>query len=98
MSIDIKKRLQGYQTYSPLRDYKIENYDFVFNKKETEQQVLNNFQFSIESGEWIKNTKSIEILNFVRNLNNVPREPDWYRHTAVNRTVVGSNPTLGARN
>lgn len=77
ISIDVKKRLQTYQTYSPYRDYKISSYDFVFDKRSTEKCLLKNFGLSIEAGEWIKNSDAADIMKFIRNSNNIPNEPSW---------------------
>lgn len=67
MSVDIKKRLRSYQTYSPYRDYKIKRYEFVFNRREVEQTIINTFNKSLEAGEWFKNTEADRIIQFIEN-------------------------------
>lgn len=66
MSVDIKKRLASYQTYSPFRDYKISNYEFVFNRRDMEYRTKEKFNISIEAGEWYKISDTAKIMNYVR--------------------------------
>jgi hypothetical protein len=75
MSSNVDKRLAGYQTYSPLRDYKRVHYEFVLNKRQTEKDILNKFNYSLENGEWIKNTSVEEIIAYVNS--KIPRVPSW---------------------
>lgn len=75
MSVDVKKRLSNYQTYSPYRDYKLTNYEFVFNRRETEKSVLNEFNLSLEAGEWFKDVQALDVMSKIRN--NIPTEPFW---------------------
>lgn len=66
MSVDTKKRLAAYQTYSPFRDYKLHNYEFVFNRRDTEYVAKQKFNISIESGEWYKAVEADKVMKFMR--------------------------------
>jgi hypothetical protein len=66
MSVDVRKRIANYQTYSPFRDYKMQNYEFVFNRREMESLVKQQFSISLEAGEWLKDVQASEIISYVR--------------------------------
>jgi len=65
MTINVKERLSKYQTYSPFRDYKVEAYEFVFNRRETEAFVKDKFKLSIEAGEWISGIKASQVIKSI---------------------------------
>lgn len=75
MSSNVEKRLAGYQTYSPLRDYYRVHYEFVLNKRQTEKDILTKFNHSIESGEWLKDTSVESIIEYINK--SIPRKPSW---------------------
>lgn len=66
ISYDVVKRLSSYQTYSPLRDYKIEGYDFLLDKKGAEKYLLSKYQIDSDLGEWISKDKSDYILSDIK--------------------------------
>jgi len=73
---NLKARLSGYQTYSPYRDYSVDYYDFVLDKRKLERSLLDNLSLSLtDEGEWVSNTKSKDIINLVRNT--IPTLPTW---------------------
>jgi hypothetical protein len=57
MTVDTEKRLQTYQTYDPFRKFYIVRYEFVLDRRQTESAILNSFNISLESGEWVKRNK-----------------------------------------
>ena len=62
MTIDLDTRLATYQTYDPFRKFKVKHYEFVLNRRLTEDKILNSFNVDIENGEWIKKTDAIALL------------------------------------
>lgn len=62
MTINIKQRLDVYQTYDPYRRFKIEKYDFVLNRLSKEKEFLTHPDIYNESGEWVSVENSIEIF------------------------------------
>lgn len=50
-SIDVKKRINSYQSYSPFRDFKLENYYFSHNRFKEEFEYHSSMNFE---GEWCK--------------------------------------------
>lgn len=54
MTINIKQRLEIYQTYDPFRQFKIHKYDFVLNRFLVEKEFLSHPNIFNEQGEWIK--------------------------------------------
>lgn len=42
MTLDVIERLEQYQTYDPYRQFKIEKYNFVLNRRFKEKQILNH--------------------------------------------------------
>lgn len=40
MTIDLDDRIKSYQTYSPLKDFKVEKYNFVLNRRREEKELL----------------------------------------------------------
>ena len=54
MTINLKQRLEVYQTYDPYRRFKVRKYDFVLDRCLTEKQILSNSNLFNEQGEWIK--------------------------------------------
>lgn len=69
MSSDPKTRLANYQTYSPLRDYKLIHWSFWFNAREAEKMLHNSFPKRIN--EWVVLDRSVdEILADFNKLSN----------------------------
>lgn len=54
MTTDVKNRLSAYQTYDPLKRYKIEMYKFVEDRRAYESSLLEEFGDSILNGEWLQ--------------------------------------------
>lgn len=50
---NMENRLKVYQTYDPLRRYKIEHYKFVEDARQKEKEFLEIFSLNISKGEWI---------------------------------------------
>lgn len=40
MTVDLDRRIQQYQTYSPYRDYKVHKYEFVLDRRAQERYIL----------------------------------------------------------
>lgn len=69
MSSDPKTRLGNYQTYSPLRDYKLIHWSFWFNAREAEKMLHNSFPERLN--EWVVLDRGVdEILSEFNNLSN----------------------------
>jgi len=62
MTTNIEARLRTYQTYDPHRSFKIESYQFVLDRRECENMLLNKFKLDIVKGEWVTNESVIDIL------------------------------------
>lgn len=62
MTLDVIERLEQYQTYDPYRQFKIEKYNFVLNRRFKEKQILNHPDLFKEQGEWIKKENSEKIF------------------------------------
>ena len=61
---NMKARLNSYQTYDPLRRFKVDHYKFVENARQKEREFLEIFSFDIAKGEWIS-SKDVETLKEV---------------------------------
>ena len=71
MTIDLETRLNSYQTYDPYRQFTVEHYEFVLDRRYTETKILNSFHVDVENGEWIKRPKATTIfLDIIKN--NIP--------------------------
>lgn len=57
MTVDMDARLAQYQTYDPYRRFSVLRYEFVLNRRRTEEKILNSFSLSLENGEWVKKNK-----------------------------------------
>lgn len=68
MTVDIKKRLSSYQTCDPYRRYKIDHYDFVLDRKQTERHLLSKFSCFSEQGEWVSAEVGNMFLKEIKNL------------------------------
>lgn len=68
MTLDINSRLNQYQTYDPYRQFKVEHYEFVLNRRLMEKKILNSFSIEIENGEWVKREKAKEAFLLICNL------------------------------
>jgi hypothetical protein len=55
-------RLRAYQTYDPLRRYKVDHYRVVEDAKEEETYYLNHHQISLAKGEWVYKEKVKELF------------------------------------
>lgn len=63
---DLAMRLRSYQTYDPLKRFKVKHYEFVLNKRSVEKKVLNSMHVKIENGEWIRKLDSNLFLSLVK--------------------------------
>lgn len=59
---NLDTRLATYQTYDPLRRYKVEHYKFALDMRKKEAEILEKFKIDIVKGEWINNTQVKEIF------------------------------------
>lgn len=50
---DLIKRLSVYQTYDPMRRYKVDRYIFVDDASSAEKLILTKYKSNIASGEWL---------------------------------------------
>lgn len=53
MTTDVHNRLSAYQTYDPLKRYKIEMYKFVEDRRAYESSLLGEFGDAVSNGEWL---------------------------------------------
>lgn len=70
MTVDLEQRLNSYQTYDPMRRFKVEHYEFVIDRRLTETKILNSFKVDVEKGEWIKRPSATTIFYDI--INNIP--------------------------
>jgi hypothetical protein len=59
---DLDKRLSTYQTYDPHRQFKVEHYRFVEDKRLEEKRILQQYQTDLSKGEWITTEKLSDIF------------------------------------
>ena len=52
MTVNPASRLASYQTYSPLRDFKLEHYQFSSNRREAEKKLHKLLEATKVAGEW----------------------------------------------
>ncbi len=74
MTIDLDERLKSYQTYSPLRDYKVEKYAFVQDRRAIEKELLNlvpDYQ-----SEWVDISNKDSIYDYLNKVN-------YKKHTKI---------------
>lgn len=62
MTQDVYKRLASYQTYDPLRRYKIEHYKFVLDKRAEEKRILELYKKDLAKGEWVNSLEVKQIF------------------------------------
>ncbi len=62
MTLDVHDRLSAYQTYDPYRQFSLVKYEFVLDKKLTEQRLLGHPDSCRELGEWVKRDRAIELF------------------------------------
>lgn len=55
MTTDLDARLKNYQTYDPLKRYKVEHYSFVTNRRDIEKELLDKYRVDLSTGEWVSN-------------------------------------------
>lgn len=65
---DMKSRLNSYQTYDPLKRYKIEHYVFCPDSRNQEKIILENFGIDIVRGEWINIDSALKIFNKIHSI------------------------------
>jgi hypothetical protein len=71
MTIDLNTRLSQYQTYDPFRAFKVENYDFVLNRRLVERMVIEEFKIDLDKGEWISKATTEEVRKFLVHHNSI---------------------------
>lgn len=62
MTMDLTRRLNQYQTYDPFKQFKVDHYEFVLDRKFIEKRILNSFNVVVESGEWIIKNQAIDVF------------------------------------
>ncbi len=62
MTVDLDARLNSYQTYDPLKRFKVKHYEFVLNRRHTEERILKSYHLDLESGEWVKQKNCINVF------------------------------------
>ena len=62
MTVDLDSRINSYQTYDPLKRFKVKHYEFVLNRRHTEERILKSFHLDLESGEWVKKKNCIDVF------------------------------------
>lgn len=72
MTLDIKKRLSQFQTYDPFQRFYVKHYDFVLDRKAAEKKMLCASGVSIENGEWICNTDSLNLIRQAGDKEQIP--------------------------
>lgn len=70
ITVDLDKRLQTYQTYSPFRDFKVKHYEFVLDRRLAEKSLLNSGLVESRKGEWVRLQDWSSLLDLVRSINN----------------------------
>lgn len=65
MTIDLNTRLSCYQTYDPLRQYHVVQYDFVLQRKLVEKQILNHELAFQETGEWLEKKNALNLFDSI---------------------------------
>ncbi len=53
MTKNLVNRLRSYQTYDPMKRYKVEHYRVVENAREEERYYLTHYKINIAKGEWV---------------------------------------------
>lgn len=64
VSVNINKRLSTYQTGDPLRQYKIDGYEFLSDRKYIEKKIIS--KFGVIDGEWVETCKSRSMISYIR--------------------------------
>ena len=62
MTMDVFSRLKQYQTYDPFRQFKLEHYRFVLDRREMERGILDHPEVMTENGEWVHRSQSRKIF------------------------------------
>jgi hypothetical protein len=62
MTLDVMDRLEQYQTYDPYRQFKIEKYSFVLDRRHNEQLILEHPDVVKENGEWVLRDRANELF------------------------------------
>lgn len=62
MTLDVIDRLSQYQTYDPLKRFRITKYDFVMNRHHAETRLLSHPDMFTEQGEWVKRENAINLF------------------------------------
>jgi hypothetical protein len=69
MTQNLETRLSQYQTYDPFRQFKVEHYKFVSDRRSEEKKILDMFAVDLAGGEWIGNEKVREMFGATSTLN-----------------------------
>jgi len=65
MTVDLDSRINSYQTYDPFKRFKVKHYEFVLDRRHTEEQILKSFRLDLESGEWVKKKNCINVFRSI---------------------------------
>ena len=65
MTINLKSRLEQYQTSDPFRKFSVHAYDFVLNRKHKEEQILKHPDAVTETGEWLLKESALRLFQLI---------------------------------
>lgn len=65
MTVDLDDRLKSYQTYSPLKDFKVKKYNFTLDRRSDEKELL---KLAGSTNEWIHISKIKPIEQFINSI------------------------------
>jgi hypothetical protein len=65
---NVEGRLASYQTYDPLRRFKVEHYTYCDDIREEERRIIKQFSVDIKNGEWVKSDNALSILRTVKSM------------------------------
>jgi hypothetical protein len=66
MTQDVNKRLSQYQTYDPLKRYRVIDYMFVVDRKAEEKRLLEKWSVDIKNGEWVPEQDVVEMFREIK--------------------------------
>lgn len=66
MTIDLDARLDSYQTYDPFKRFYVKHYEFCLDRRTAEKELLQELDIHLAGGEWIKYSKSVEVIRLLR--------------------------------
>lgn len=63
MTIDLPSRLASYQTYDPLKRFRVIKYEFVLDRRLIEKKLLHHPDVMKELGEWVRREQAVEVFS-----------------------------------